>query len=164
MCTLSTRTQGVHGLYIYGPTIEPECLYQQSNLQRSTDEETNHRHALQTNKRLIDKAYSLVPKEIFLMCICETHLQWPNQPYYALNLFWVTATITNYDLRTTDPANLKSLTLVCSEIWAKMYPDHPYCNFTVNTMKHCHVRCLVWYWSSLLHVLVIITKILLLLN
>ena len=34
------------------------------------------------------------------------------------------ATITNYDLWTTGPANLKSLAPVGSEIWAKMYQDH----------------------------------------
>ena len=45
---------------VYGPTIEPKRLYQQSNLQRSIDIETNHRHTLQTNKMLIDTAYSLV--------------------------------------------------------------------------------------------------------
>ena len=65
---------------------------------------------------------------------------WQNQPYCAQDRFWVKATITNYDLWTTDPANLKSLAPVGSEMWAKMYPDRPYYNFTASAMKHCYVR------------------------
>ena len=72
-------------------------------------------------------------------CICDP--PWQNQPYCTQDRFWVKATITKYDLWTTDPANLKSLTPVSSEIWAKMYPDRPYKNFTASAMKHCHVRC-----------------------
>ena len=41
-------------------------------------------------------------------------------------VFFVKVTITNYDFWTTDPANLKSLAPVGSEICAKMYPDRPY--------------------------------------
>ena len=48
--------------------------------------------------------------------------------------FWVKATITNYNLWTTDHANLKSLAPIGSEIWARMYLDHPYYNFTVRIM------------------------------
>ena len=71
--------------------------------------------------------------------ICDR--PWQNQPYCVQDRFWVKATITNYDLWTTDPPNLKSLTPVGSEIWAKMYPDRPYYNFTASAIKHCHVRC-----------------------
>ena len=49
--------------------------------------------------------------------ICDR--PWQNQPYCTQDRFWVKATITNYDLWTTDPPNLKSLTPVGSEIWAK---------------------------------------------
>ena len=49
--------------------------------------------------------------------ICDP--PWGNQAYCADNRFWVKTTITNYNLWTTDPANLKSQTCVGSEIWAK---------------------------------------------
>ena len=41
-------------------------------------------------------------------------------------IFLLKATITKYDLWTTDPANLKFLAPVGLKIWAKMYPDHWY--------------------------------------
>ena len=52
--------------------------------------------------------------------------------------FWVKATITKYNLWSTDHANLKSLVPVGSEIWARMYLDCLYYNFTASIMKHCH--------------------------
>ena len=55
--------------------------------------------------------------------------------------FWVKATITNYNLWTIAPANLKSLARVVMEIWTKMYPDRPYSSFAKNCNEHCYVRC-----------------------
>ena len=82
-----------------------------------------------------------IPSHFIILCNCP----WLNQPYCTLNRFWVKVTITNYDLWTTAPANLKSLDHVDLEIWAEMYPDHQYWNFTANTMKHWYIRCT---WKS----------------
>ena len=61
---------------------------------------------------------------------------------------WVKATITNYNLWTIAPANLKSLACVVMEIWAKIYPDCLYCKklqWTLLRTLHAEVRILVVY-------------------
>ena len=62
--------------------------------------------------------------------------------------FWVKATITKYNLWSTDHANLKSLAPVGSEIWARMYLDRLYYNFTASIMKHCHCMFLNWFKTT----------------
>jgi hypothetical protein len=78
---------------------------------------------------------------IHTFIICD--LPWQNQPYWycADNWFWVKATITNYNLWTIAPANLKSLARVVMEIWAKIYPDRPYSSIAKKCNEHCYVRC-----------------------
>ena len=62
--------------------------------------------------------------------------------------FWVKATITKYNLWSADHANLKSLAPVGSEIWARMYLDCLYYNFTASIMKHCHCMFLNWFKTT----------------
>ena len=62
--------------------------------------------------------------------------------------FWVKATITKYNLWSTDHANLKSLAPIGSEIWTRMYLDRLYYNFTASIMKHCLCMFLNWFKTT----------------
>ena len=74
----------------------------------------NHRAHLRLEFALQVMARNDTFWKIFFIC---DH-PWLNQPYCAQNHFWVRATITNYDLWTTDPAKFRSLAHVVLEIWA----------------------------------------------
>ena len=79
---------------------------------------THHVHSKTDTKMLMTATIILV------WYICDP--PWQNQPYCAHNRFWVKVTITNYNLWTTAPPNLKSLAHVVMEIWAKIHSDRPY--------------------------------------
>ena len=99
-------------------------------------------HFFSFMKEIISRSGAIFCLEDRLSAIINTYIVWPSMRKPCIMCWkkvWVKATITNYNLWTIAPANLKSLTCVVMEIWAKInIPDCPYLSFV---KKHCYVRC-----------------------